>query len=114
MSMSENTSMSSEYVTAFFDSEAEAEAAVARIEAEGVPRDQIRMVAGGLDAGIEAGTAAAEPRSKDRIHPQAVARAVSDLAARDAAFVFDTGLNTLWSGNWIRQNPFFSRMRCSA
>jgi pyruvate dehydrogenase (quinone) len=43
-------------------------------------------------------------RSKDRIHPQAVARAVSDLAARDAAFVFDTGLNTLWSGNWIRQS----------
>ena len=43
-------------------------------------------------------------RSKDRIHPQAVARAVSDLAARDAVFVIDTGLNTLWSGNWIRQN----------
>ena len=43
-------------------------------------------------------------RSKDRIHPQAVARAVSDLAARDAVFVFDTGLNTLWSGNWIRQS----------
>lgn len=42
-------------------------------------------------------------RSKDRIHPQAVARAVSDLAARDAVFVLDTGLNTLWSGNWIRQ-----------
>jgi pyruvate dehydrogenase (quinone) len=42
--------------------------------------------------------------SKDRIHPQAVARAVSDLAARDAVFVLDTGLNTLWSGNWIRQN----------
>ena len=42
-------------------------------------------------------------RSKDRIHPQAVARAVSDLAARDAVFVVDTGLNTLWSGNWIRQ-----------
>jgi pyruvate dehydrogenase (quinone) len=42
-------------------------------------------------------------RSKDRIHPQAVARAVSDLAARDAVFVIDTGLNTLWSGNWIRQ-----------
>jgi hypothetical protein len=30
-------------------------------------------------------------RSKDRIYPQAVARAVSDLAARDAVFVFDTG-----------------------
>jgi pyruvate dehydrogenase (quinone) len=43
-------------------------------------------------------------RSKDRIHPQAVARGVSDLAARDAVFVFDTGLNTLWSGNWIRQS----------
>jgi len=42
-------------------------------------------------------------RSKDRIHPQAVARAVSDLARPDAVFVLDTGLNTLWSGNWIRQ-----------
>jgi pyruvate dehydrogenase (quinone) len=29
---------------------------------------------------------------------------VSDLAAGDAVFVFDTGLNTLWSGNWIRQS----------
>jgi len=43
-------------------------------------------------------------RSKDRIHPQAVARAVSDFAARDAVFVLDTGLNTLWSANWIRQS----------
>ena len=43
-------------------------------------------------------------RSKDRIHPQAVARAVSDLAKRDAVFTFDTGLNTLWSANWIRQS----------
>jgi pyruvate dehydrogenase (quinone) len=43
-------------------------------------------------------------RSKDIIHPQAVARAVSDLAARNAVFVIDTGLNTLWSGNWIRQS----------
>ncbi|HTV37646.1 MAG TPA: thiamine pyrophosphate-dependent enzyme [Xanthobacteraceae bacterium] len=43
-------------------------------------------------------------RDKDRIHPQAVARAVSDLARRDAIFVIDTGLNTLWSGNWIRQS----------
>jgi pyruvate dehydrogenase (quinone) len=43
-------------------------------------------------------------RSKDVIHPQAVARAVSDLAKRDAVFVFDTGLNTLWSANWIRQS----------
>jgi pyruvate dehydrogenase (quinone) len=43
-------------------------------------------------------------RSRDRIHPQAVARAVSDLARRDAVFVLDTGLNTLWSGNWLRQS----------
>src|SRR5246127_4173639 len=41
-------------------------------------------------------------RSRDRIHPQAVARAVSDAAKRDAVFLIDTGLNTLWSGNWIR------------
>jgi pyruvate dehydrogenase (quinone) len=43
-------------------------------------------------------------RSKDKIHPQAVARVASDLARSDAIFVFDTGLNTLWSANWIRQN----------
>jgi pyruvate dehydrogenase (quinone) len=43
-------------------------------------------------------------RSKDRIHPQAVARAVSDLAKPDAVFTLDTGLNTLWSANWIRQS----------
>ncbi len=43
-------------------------------------------------------------RSKDRIHPQAVARAVGDLAKHDAIFVFDTGLNTLWSANWIKQS----------
>jgi pyruvate dehydrogenase (quinone) len=42
-------------------------------------------------------------RSSDVIYPQAVARIVSDLAAKDAVFVLDTGLNTLWSGNWIRQ-----------
>lgn len=43
-------------------------------------------------------------RSKDRIHPQAVARVTSDLAKKDAIFVFDTGLNTLWSANWVRQS----------
>jgi thiamine pyrophosphate-dependent acetolactate synthase large subunit-like protein len=43
-------------------------------------------------------------RSKNRIHPQAVARTVGDLARRDAVFVFDTGLNTLWSANWIKQS----------
>ncbi|WP_398466655.1 thiamine pyrophosphate-dependent enzyme [Tardiphaga sp.] len=43
-------------------------------------------------------------RSKNKIHPQAVARVTSDLARSDAIFVLDTGLNTLWSANWIRQN----------
>jgi thiamine pyrophosphate-dependent acetolactate synthase large subunit-like protein len=43
-------------------------------------------------------------RSKDRIHPQAVARSGGDLAKRDAVFVLDTGLNTLWSANWIHQS----------
>ena len=42
-------------------------------------------------------------RSSDQIHPQAVARMIGDLARPDAVFVLDTGLNTLWSGNWIRQ-----------
>jgi pyruvate dehydrogenase (quinone) len=41
-------------------------------------------------------------RSKDRIHPQALARTVSDLAAEDAVFCVDTGEVTLWSGNWLR------------
>jgi pyruvate dehydrogenase (quinone) len=43
-------------------------------------------------------------RSADRIHPQAVARAVGDCAKDNAVFVLDTGLNTLWSANWIRQS----------
>jgi pyruvate dehydrogenase (quinone) len=42
-------------------------------------------------------------RGQDRIHPQAVARGASDLARPDAIFVLDTGLNTLWSANWIQQ-----------
>jgi thiamine pyrophosphate-dependent acetolactate synthase large subunit-like protein len=41
-------------------------------------------------------------RSKDRIHPQALARVVSDLAAEDAVFCVDTGEVTLWTGNWLR------------
>src|SRR6202012_2879372 len=44
------------------------------------------------------------PTRSEKIHPQAVARAASDLADPNAVFVIDTGLNTLWSGNWIRQN----------
>ncbi len=41
-------------------------------------------------------------RSRDKIHPQAVARAVSDASADDAVHVTDTGEVTLWAGNWIR------------
>jgi pyruvate dehydrogenase (quinone) len=41
-------------------------------------------------------------RSQDRIHPQALVRAVSDLAARDAVFCVDTGEVTLWAANWLR------------
>jgi pyruvate dehydrogenase (quinone) len=41
-------------------------------------------------------------RSKDRIHPQALARTVSDLADDDAVFVVDTGEVTLWTANWLR------------
>ncbi len=47
--------------------------------------------------------AKADPaRSADKIHPQAIARAVSDRAADDAIFVTDTGLSTLWAANWTR------------
>jgi pyruvate dehydrogenase (quinone) len=41
-------------------------------------------------------------RSKERIHPQALARVVSDLAAKDAVFCVDTGEVTLWTANWLR------------
>jgi pyruvate dehydrogenase (quinone) len=41
-------------------------------------------------------------RSKDIIHPQAAARAASDLADDDAVFCVDTGTVTLWTANWLR------------
>jgi pyruvate dehydrogenase (quinone) len=43
-------------------------------------------------------------RSKEKIKPEPVARLLGDLAARDATFVIDTGVVTLWCGNWIRQS----------
>lgn len=42
-------------------------------------------------------------RSRDVIHPQAVARLLSDHARDDAVFVNDTGEVTLWAANWARQ-----------
>ena len=59
-------------MTAFFDNEADAEAAVARIAAEGVPRDQIRIVAGTGDADM---TAVRAPR-------EGLLRALADLSCR--------------------------------
>jgi len=48
--------------------------------------------------------AKADPaRGGDLIHPQAVARLLSDGADDDAVFVIDTGEVTLWAANWIRQ-----------
>jgi len=41
-------------------------------------------------------------RSAGVIHPQALARAISDAAADDAVFVVDTGTVTLWTANWLR------------
>ena len=59
--MSDATMMNrNQYVTAFFDNEADAEAAVARIAAEGIPRDQIRIVAGTGEADMTP----SEPREK--------------------------------------------------
>jgi thiamine pyrophosphate-dependent acetolactate synthase large subunit-like protein len=43
-------------------------------------------------------------RSKDKIHPQALARIVSDLAAANAVYCVDTGEVTLWTANWMRPN----------
>lgn len=60
---------------------------------DGKFHDRVTKERGKWDAKLDK---QADPaRSKDRIHPQAVARAVSDLAKRDAVFVLDTGLNTL-------------------
>ncbi len=42
-------------------------------------------------------------RSGKLIHPQAVARLVSDHAHDNAVFVTDTGEVTLWAANWTRQ-----------
>jgi pyruvate dehydrogenase (quinone) len=41
-------------------------------------------------------------RSKDVIHPQALARTVSDLASDNAVYSVDTGEVTLWTANWTR------------
>jgi len=39
-----------------------------------------------------------------RIHPQQVAKAISDLAAEDAVFTFDVGLPVAWTARYIAVN----------
>lgn len=46
---------------------------------------------------------AEEKRHHKKVKPQRLARRLGDLAKEDAVFVVDTGVVTLWSGNWIRQ-----------
>ena len=46
---------------------------------------------------------AALDRGGKAIHPQALARAISNHANDDAVFVTDTGEVTLWAANWTRQ-----------
>jgi len=47
--------------------------------------------------------AAAKPGSK-LIHPQQVAKALSDLAAEDAVFTCDVGLPTVWAARYLAMN----------
>lgn len=47
---------------------------------------------------------AALDRSAEMLHPQVVARTISDKAADDAVWVTDTGEVTLWAANWLRQS----------
>ena len=46
---------------------------------------------------------ASPDRAGKAIHPQSLARAISDHADDDAVFVTDTGEVTLWAANWTRQ-----------
>ena len=63
----------------------------------------LRAAQKGWQSWVEMLDKKADPsRSMDRIHPQALARAVSDLAAEDAVFCVDTGEVTLWTANWLR------------
>ena len=43
-------------------------------------------------------------RKQEKIKPQTVARRLGELADDDATIVVDTGVVTLWCGNWIRQS----------
>lgn len=47
---------------------------------------------------------AASTRGKNIIHPQQVAKALSDLAAPDAVFTCDVGLPTVWAARYLALN----------
>ena len=47
---------------------------------------------------------AAGKRGKRLIHPQQVAKAISDLAAEDAVFTCDVGLPTVWAARYLAMN----------
>jgi thiamine pyrophosphate-dependent acetolactate synthase large subunit-like protein len=42
--------------------------------------------------------------SAEHINPQALVRAISTRAQGDAAIIVDTGIVTLWCGNWLQQS----------
>src|SRR6201994_1513072 len=42
---------------------------------------------------------------RDLIHPQQVAKAISDLAAPDAVFTCDVGLPTVWAARYLAMSP---------
>ena len=42
--------------------------------------------------------------SQEHVNPQALVRGISRLAQHDAAIIVDTGIVTLWCGNWLRQS----------
>ncbi|MFC5509399.1 ubiquinone-dependent pyruvate dehydrogenase [Bosea massiliensis] len=52
----------------------------------------------GLDA-LARGTPGRKP-----IHPQYLAKVVSDVAAEDAAFTFDVGTPTIWAARYLKMN----------
>ncbi|WP_024507956.1 ubiquinone-dependent pyruvate dehydrogenase [Bradyrhizobium sp. ARR65] len=60
-------------------------------------REHYRKARKGLDE-------LARPGSGKLIHPQQIAKAVSDLAADDAVFTCDVGLPTVWAARYLAMN----------
>lgn len=60
--------------------------------------EKYRKVRGGLDD-LATGTAGRPP-----IHPQYLARLVSEAAAEDAVFTFDVGTPTIWAARYLKMN----------